>query len=97
MKLTVVYRDTRTLVRRKYVASATAAQEASHCVHALMVTQVAVRVLTLINVCFQERVCETERGKEKDAKCIMLTCHQWNFLSKKFSFSIKICDLFTFL
>lgn len=58
-KLTVVYGDTRTLVWCKCVASAAAAQEASRCVHTLMVTQAAVSMLTLINVC--KCVCKKKR------------------------------------
>lgn len=54
-KLTVVYRDAGVLVRRQYVAAATATQEAAHCVHTLVVTRAAAWVLTLINVCVYER------------------------------------------
>lgn len=45
-----MYRDAGVLVRCEYVAAATATQEAAHCVHTVMVTHAAARVLTLINV-----------------------------------------------
>lgn len=54
-KLTVVRGDAGVLVRCQDVATATATQEAAHCVHTLMVTHAAVPLLTLIDVCVCER------------------------------------------
>lgn len=45
-----MYGDAGALVRCQYVTTVTAAEEAAHCVHALMVTRVAVRMLALIYV-----------------------------------------------
>lgn len=50
-----MYRDAGVLVLCQYVAAMTATQEASCCVHTLVVTRVAAWVLTLINVCVYEK------------------------------------------
>lgn len=54
-KLTVVHGDAGVFVGRQDVAAATTAQEASHCVHTLVVTHVAAWEFTLINICVFEK------------------------------------------
>lgn len=67
--LTVVHWDAGTLVRRQDEAAATATQKAAHCVDALMVTHVAARLLTLINVCVFEREHNISSSQAKQVIC----------------------------
>lgn len=50
----MVFREAGVLVWCQDEATATATQEAAHCVNALMVTLIAVWVLTLINICMKD-------------------------------------------
>lgn len=66
-RLTVVHRDAGVSVSCQNVAAVTATQEATHCVHTLMVAHVAARLFTLIDVC----VCERERKKFNNFNCTL--------------------------
>lgn len=67
--LTVVYWDAGALVRCQDETTVTATQKAPHSVDALMVTHVAVWMLTLINVCVFEREHNISSSQAKEVIC----------------------------